>query len=181
MPYGIAIVLALLIAIVTRAAGMDRDRALYPVALIVIGSYYALFAAIGGSTPSIITETIGATVFMAFAVIGFRINLWIVAFAIAGHGLFDFLVHPHLVPNPGMPEWWPAFCGTIDIALAIICAILLNIGIIQARRAPLRDARPGSAPSSPSRDARGCDSGTSTRRGDRQASTRCAPSPSAGR
>ena len=134
MPYLVAIVLAVLIVAVTRFAGMDRDRALYPVALIVIGSYYALFAAIGGSTPSIITETIGAAVFTVIAVIGFRINLWIVALAIAGHGLFDFLVHPHLVPNPGMPVWWPAFCGTIDIALGILIAILLNLGVIQARR-----------------------------------------------
>ena len=134
MPYLVAVVLALLIVAVTRFAGMDRDRALYPVALIVIGSYYVLFAAMGGSTPSIITETIGAMVFLAIAVIGFRVNLWIVALAIAGHGLFDFFVHPHLVPNPGMPAWWPAFCGTIDVALGILIAILLNRGVIRARR-----------------------------------------------
>ena len=136
MPYLVAVVLALLIVAVTRIAGMDRDRALYPVALIVIGSYYVLFATMGGSTPSIVTETIGALVFLAIAVIGFRINLWIVALAIAGHGLFDFFVHPYLVTNPGMPPWWPAFCGTIDIALAILVAILLNRGVIRARREP---------------------------------------------
>ena len=79
MPYLVAIVLAVLIVVVTRLAGLDRDRALYPVALIVIGSYYVLFAAMGGSTPSIVTETIGAIAFLVIAVIGFRINLWIVA------------------------------------------------------------------------------------------------------
>lgn len=133
MPYLVAIVLAVLIVVVTRLAGLDRDRALYPVALIVIGSYYALFAAMGGSTPSIVTETIGAIAFLVIAVIGFRINLWIVALAIAGHGLFDFFVHPHLVTNPGMPAWWPAFCGTIDVALGVLVAILLNRGVIRAR------------------------------------------------
>ena len=133
MPYAIAIVLALLIALVTRAAGMDRDRALYPVALIVIGFYYVLFATMGGSTAALISESIGATVFLVIAVVGYRLNLWIVALGIAGHGLFDFFVHPHLVTNAGMPAWWPAFCGTIDIALGMICAILLNIGVIQAR------------------------------------------------
>jgi hypothetical protein len=134
MPYLVAIVLAVLIVVVTRLAGLDRDRALYPVALIVIGSYYVLFAAMGGSTPSIVTETIGAIAFLVIAVIGFRINLWIVALAIAGHGLFDFFVHPHLVTNPGMPAWWPAFCGTIDVALGVLVAILLNRGVIRARR-----------------------------------------------
>lgn len=134
MPYLVALVLAILIVVGTRIAGMDRDRALYPVALIVIGSYYVLFATMGGSTPSIVTEMIGATVFIVLAVIGFRINLWIVALAIAGHGLFDFFVHPHITPNPGMPVWWPAFCGTIDIALGILVAILLNLGVIPARR-----------------------------------------------
>ena len=142
MPYFVAVVLALLIVAVTRLAGMDRDRALYPVALIVIGSYYALFAAMGGSTPSIVTETIGATVFLVIAVIGFRINLWIVALAIAGHGLFDFFVHPYLVTNPGMPVWWPAFCGTIDIALAILFAILLERGVIRARRESVQVGQP---------------------------------------
>jgi hypothetical protein len=134
MPYLVAVVLALLIVAVTRVSGMDRDRALYPVALIVIGSYYVLFATMGGSTPSIITETIGAMVFLAIAVIGFRVNLWIVALAIVGHGLFDFFVHPHLVTNPGMPAWWPAFCGTIDVALGILIAILLSRGVVRARR-----------------------------------------------
>jgi hypothetical protein len=134
MPYLVAVVLALLIVAVTRVSGMDRDRALYPVALIVIGSYYVLFATMGGSTPSIVTETIGAMVFLAIAVIGYRINLWIVALGIAGHGVFDFFVHPHLVTNPGMPAWWPAFCGTIDIALGILVAILLNRGVIRERR-----------------------------------------------
>ena len=133
MPYLVAIVLAVLIVVVTRLAGLDRDRALYPVALIVIGSYYVLFAAMGGSTPSIVTETIGAIAFLVIAVIGFRINLWIVALAIASHGLFDFFVHPHLVTNPGMPAWWPAFCGTIDVALGVLVAILLNRGVIRAR------------------------------------------------
>ena len=79
MPYAIAIVLALLIAVVTRATGMDRERVLYPVILIVVGSYYALFATMGASTSSVVTETIGAVVFLAVAVIGYRVNLWIVA------------------------------------------------------------------------------------------------------
>ena len=134
MPYIVAIVLALLIAVVTRVSGMDRDRAVYPVALIVIGFYYVLFATMGGSTAALITESIVATVFVVIAMLGYRVSLWIVALGIAGHGLFDFFVHPHLVTNAGMPSWWPAFCGTIDIALAIICAILLNVGIVHARR-----------------------------------------------
>ncbi len=44
-------------------------------------------------------------------------SLWLAAAGIAGHGAFDFFVHPSLVTNPGMPVWWPGFCGTIDFVI----------------------------------------------------------------
>ncbi len=44
-------------------------------------------------------------------------NLWIVAAALALHGLFD-IVHGGVVRNPGMPAWWPAFCSSYDLAAA---------------------------------------------------------------
>ena len=40
--------LALATIAMARFAGLDRDRALYPVMLIVVPSYYALFAVMRG-------------------------------------------------------------------------------------------------------------------------------------
>ena len=100
-----------------RTVGFDRDRAFYPVVLIVIASYYLLFAVMGGSMRAIIIESLVMTIFAVAAVVGFKSSLWIVAVALAGHGVFDF-IHASLISNPGVPPWWPAFCLTFDITIA---------------------------------------------------------------
>ncbi len=123
-PVVIGVALALAIVALGRLSGLDRDRALYPVALIVIAAYYVLFATMGGAQ-ALPSELIAATVFVVVAIIGFRTSLWWVAAGIAGHGVFDWLVHSRLIENPGMPEFWPAFCGSIDVALGVLLAILL--------------------------------------------------------
>lgn len=132
LPVLIGIALALAIVVLGRLSGLDRDRALYPVALIVIAAYYVLFATMGGEQ-ALASELIAATVFVAVAIVGFRTSLWWVAGGIAGHGIFDWVVHPRLIANPGMPEFWPAFCGTIDVALGVLIAILLLRGAVPAR------------------------------------------------
>src|SRR5262245_49085366 len=114
-PVIIGIALAAAIVLLGRLSGLDRDRALYPVALIVIAAYYVLFATMGG-TEALPSELLAATVFVVVALVGFRSNLWWAAAGIAGHGVFDWVVHPHLITNPGVPLFWPAFCGTIDVA-----------------------------------------------------------------
>jgi hypothetical protein len=72
-------------------------------------------------------ELVVTGVFLAAVVVGFKRNLWIVAAALAAHGLFD-LAHPHLVSNPGVPAWWPSFCMAYDVAAAVCLAWLLKQG-----------------------------------------------------
>ena len=132
VPVLIGVALAPAIVLLGRVAGLDRDRAMYPITLIVIAAYYVLFATMGGAQ-TLPAELIAATIFIAVAIIGFRTSLWWVAAGIAGHGLFDWVVHPQLIANPGMPEFWPAFCGSIDVALGAILAILLLRRAIPAR------------------------------------------------
>jgi hypothetical protein len=48
--------------------------------------------------------------------------MWLVAAAIAGHGVFD-LFHHSLIENAGVPVWWPGFCATVDLILGIWLAI----------------------------------------------------------
>jgi len=132
VPVLIGIGLAPVIVLLGRLSGLDRDRAMYPITLIVIAAYYVLFATMGGAQ-SLPAELIAATIFIVIAIIGFRTSLWWVAAGIAGHGMFDFFVHPHLIANPGMPVFWPAFCGSIDVALGVLIAILLVRRAIPAR------------------------------------------------
>ena len=132
LPVLIGIALAPAIVALGRLSGLDRDRALYPVTLIVIAAYYVLFATMGGKQ-ALPAELMAATVFVVVALAGFRTSLWWAAAGIAGHGIFDWWVHPRLIANPGMPVFWPAFCGSIDVALGALLAILLLRGAIPAR------------------------------------------------
>jgi hypothetical protein len=122
----VGIAVAVLTALLGRVAGFDRDRAFYPTLLIIVASYYVLFAAMGGSTHALLVEGAVMAVFSAAAVAAFRWRLWIAAAGLVGHGLFDLLVHAHLVENPGMPAWWPPFCAAFDVAAGVFLAWLLT-------------------------------------------------------
>ena len=124
MEYAVGVILGIGVGIFSTAVGLDRDRALYPAMLVVIASYYGLFAVVGGSNIAIANETIAAAVFVVIAAVGFRTNLWLVAAGITGHGVFD-IFHHLLIENPGLPTWWPMFCMSIDIVLGAYMALIL--------------------------------------------------------
>ena len=117
--------LALGVGFLATVAGMDRDRAFYPTVLMVVAALYALFAVIGGSTRALVLECLAGVIFLALAVAGFRSSLWLVVLGLAGHGVFDF-VHGGVVSNPGVPAWWPSFCGTYDVTAAIYLTWILK-------------------------------------------------------
>lgn len=124
MEYFIGLVLGLVVFGSSTVIGFDRERSFYPVVMIVIAAYYVLFAAMAASTSVVLLECVAAGAFMAAAVIGFRTGLWLVAAALAGHGVFD-LVHHYVITNPGVPSWWPGFCMTADVVAAAYLAVLL--------------------------------------------------------
>jgi|SRR5437868_8412107 len=124
MEYLIGVIVALAVAGLATLIGLDRDRAFYPTVLIVVASYYALFAVMGASTATLEIESAVGAGFLALALLGFKRSMWLVAAAIAGHGVFDF-VHHSLIHNPGVPVWWPGFCATVDIILGGWLAVRL--------------------------------------------------------
>jgi hypothetical protein len=124
MEYLIGLVLALVVAGLAAAVGFDRDRSFSPTVLIVIASYYVLFAVIGGSARTLTVELVIASGFLLLGVLGFKTNLWVVAAAMVGHGVFDF-VHHLFIDNPGVPSWWPGFCLAFDVAFGGWLAALL--------------------------------------------------------
>ena len=123
-PYVVGVVAALAVAAFARGDGFDRDRAFWPTVLVVVASYYVLFAVMGGSMRALALEGAGMLAFTVVAVAGFRRDLRIVAAALAGHGVFD-LVHAPLIANPGVPAWWPAWCMSFDVAAGVVLAWLL--------------------------------------------------------
>jgi hypothetical protein len=129
MPYVIGIVLSAGVAVFARYVGFDRDRAFYPTVMIVIASYYVLFAAMSGSVQTVVIESVVMTLFAAAAVAGFKSSAWIVVVALAGHGVFD-AVHGHIIENAGVPAWWPAWCLAYDVGAAAGLAWLLRHGFV---------------------------------------------------
>jgi hypothetical protein len=130
----IGVTLALAVSAFATITGLDRDRAFYATVMIVIALLYDLFAAIGGSTRALLLESTAGVAFVGVSVLGFKRNLWWVAAALAAHGIFDF-VHGGLIANPGVPAWWPAFCGAYDVVAAGYLAVLLKTGRRRARPA----------------------------------------------
>ena len=123
MGYAVGLVLALLVSGLARLADFDRDRAFYPTILVVIASYYVLFAVMGGSLRALIVEAMVMSAFALCAVVGLKRNLWLVVASLALHGVFDFF-HARIVHNRGVPEWWPAFCLAYDVGAAASLAWL---------------------------------------------------------
>lgn len=69
---GIALALALFACGAASLLGMDRERVFYPTILIVIASYYVLFAVMDGGDEALLSEISIAAVFTVLAVAGSR-------------------------------------------------------------------------------------------------------------
>jgi len=116
------------VAALGRVTHFDRDRSFYSTILVIIASYYILFAILGDSPTALVGETAIATMFWVVAVFGGLRSPLLVGIGIAAHGVLD-LVHHVIIQNPGLPPWWPAFCMSVDILLG-----LWVIGLLRTRR-----------------------------------------------
>src|SRR4051812_38938857 len=131
MEYIVGISLALAVSLLATFVGFERDRVFYPTAMIVIASYYDLFAIMGGSVHALGLETAVFVGFLALSVIGFKTNLWLVAAALFAQVFFD-CVHDHLISNPGVRKGWPGFCLAYVVVAALYPPGLLTRPTITA-------------------------------------------------
>jgi hypothetical protein len=132
LPYVAGVVLSIGVALFARLVGFDRDRAFYPTVLIVVASYYVLFAVMSGSVETVLLESILMALFAVAAVAGFKVSPWIVVAGLAAHGVQD-AVHGHIVANAGVPAWWPAWCLAYDVGAAAALAWILMARADSAR------------------------------------------------
>ncbi len=116
LPIIIGIILAVVMAFLARVTNFDRDRSYYAVVLIVIATYYVLFACMANE--AIVAEILVASVFSVIAIAGALRWPLLIGIGIILHGVFD-LLHGHIISNSGVPVWWPAFCASIDIVLGV--------------------------------------------------------------
>lgn len=120
----IGIFLAIAVGAFATWVGFDRERAFYPTVMIVIASTYVLFAVMGGSSQSLPIECAVMALFVAMSVVGYKRTPWLVAGALAAHGVLD-AVHARLIDNAGVPVWWPGFCLAYDLVAACYLTALL--------------------------------------------------------
>ena len=139
MEYAIGIALALIVSSFARLTGFDRDRAFYPTMVIVIALYYVLFAVMAASSRALVVDSLAMTLFVVVAAIGFKRDLWLVVAGLAAHGVFDAF-HSRVVTNPGVPEWWPAFCLAFDVGAAAFLAWLLLARRVSRKETSLEPA-----------------------------------------
>ena len=126
MGYLIGFGLALAAFVLGRCVGLDRDRAFYPTVMIVVASYYGLFAVMGSSMAALAIESVAIGGFILASVFSFKSNLWLMVAALFAHGVFD-LFHGHIIANSGVPAWWPSFCSAYDLTAAGgLARLLLN-------------------------------------------------------
>jgi hypothetical protein len=121
MEYVIGLALAAAVAWFATVVGLARERSFYATVLIVVGSYYVLFAAMAASRRTLVAEIVVSGIFLLLAVLGFKGNLWLLAVGLIGHGAFDF-VHHFFIDNPGVPRWWPGFCLAFDVLFGVLMA-----------------------------------------------------------
>lgn len=114
MAFSIGVFLAVVMALAARVTRFDVDRSFYATILIVIASYYVLFAFM--AEEAIFFELLVAILFAGIAIFGAYRWAPLIGIGIMLHGVFDF-VHPHIIQNSGVPDWWSAFCGGVDIVL----------------------------------------------------------------
>ena len=128
MPYLICLVLALSVSVIGTLVRLD----LYPTIMIVVASYYGLFAVMGGNMHALSVELVFICAFLLASIFGFKLNIWLVVAALFTHGVFDFF-HSLLITNPVVSPWWPMFCLTYDIVAAGYLAWLLVSSKVAAR------------------------------------------------
>ena len=134
IPLVVGVLLAVGIAALAKFTRFDEDRSFYSTVLVIIASYYVLFAVIDGSSHALAWELLIAVAFSAVAILGALILPVLVSIGIIAHGLFD-LVYDRIIENAGVPSWWPTFCGSIDVVLGLWVLFLTRSRLAKAKPA----------------------------------------------
>jgi hypothetical protein len=133
IPLVVGALLAVGIAALAKFTRFDQDRSFYSTVLVIIASYYVLFAVLDGSGHALVGELVIAVAFSIVAIIGALFLPTLVGTGIVAHGLFD-LVHDAIIENPGVPTWWPSFCGSIDVVLGLWVIFLTRLRLTNTKQ-----------------------------------------------
>ncbi len=83
MEYLAGIIIALVVSLFASLVGFDKERSFYPTVLVVIASYYGLFAVMGGSVQAALSESVVMAVFLGATVLGFQTQFVVCRFRVS--------------------------------------------------------------------------------------------------
>ncbi len=94
----------------------------YPLVLSIYPMFYFGFAIYANDQAALMQELKYSIPIFIICIItaikDIKYSVFVLSLGYIGHGIYD-AVHIHLFENPGMPIWWPEFCGTADIIMGL--------------------------------------------------------------
>jgi hypothetical protein len=103
-----------------KRTGLERTRWAYPTLLVTFPLYYFSFALYANDLHALGYEVLVGLTFFLIAYIALqscmRTSLLLVGLGCLMHGVYD-VYHDHFFINAGTPDWWIAFCCSIDVIL----------------------------------------------------------------
>lgn len=130
-------IVALLIGIIVAASVIYKIKQsrlmdilwFYPLFLASFPIYYWFFSLYALDFFSLFREVLIGLIFMFIAWLAYknsgRVALYILAFGFVGHGAYDVL-HVILNETPVAPNWWPEFCGAVDVIVGLYMLQLIR-------------------------------------------------------
>jgi len=101
---------------------LERSKWAYPLLLASFPLFYFIFAIYAKDTQALAYEVLISLVFFLIALFSYKSSIRASALLVASgcilHGVYD-AYHDLLFINPGAPNWWLEFCGSIDIILGV--------------------------------------------------------------
>jgi hypothetical protein len=118
----LAVLLGAAAAVLTivLARSIRGQHWLFPAGLLVLPTLYALFALQAGEQAVGATEMLYGIPFLvvglAFSFASIRHSAVVVGAFWMLHGLYD-IMHSRLITNPGVPDWYPSWCCSVDVVI----------------------------------------------------------------
>jgi uncharacterized membrane protein HdeD (DUF308 family) len=105
---------------IVLARSIRGQRWLYSIGLLVLPSLYAIFALQAGEQAVGVEEMIYGIPFLVaglvLAFVSVRHSAVVVGAFWMLHGVYD-LMHSRLLTNPGVPDWYPVWCCSVDVVI----------------------------------------------------------------
>ncbi len=132
------IFIALFIISRLNKAIVQNDSGHYPALLATFPLYYWAFAIYAKDDAALLAEVFVGILFIAIAWLAYTLNrpksLILLAVGFIGHGVYDVL-HQAIYSHSVAPNWWPEFCGSIDVLLGVYVLWLAKINHFQKKTA----------------------------------------------